>query len=259
MSVVYESTLLISTGKKGVLRCDADGYYDVTLGAFNTYNSSGAFYDAPSAKAFFDEGHDFMRRIKAGALYGECGHPVPVPGMSKTEWLVRILTIDPRNTSHHIKSLEIDETSFKNKDGSPMVAVMGRVKPMIEKLAASLENPHENTAFSIRSITNDAFCPRRGCMVKHMKKPVTYDYVIEPGIAIATKYNTPSLESLGTNAVFTDGDIDRAIDLTRKTFSGMESDSLVQTLESLRERAIDNTRPKPIFLGRARRPASAFL
>lgn len=236
-SVVYQNTALIGTTKVGRLNCDPSGYYDVVLGAFNAANSGGAWYDVASARASFEDNLEFMRRIKSGSMYGENGHPTPVPGMTKQDWLLRIMTIEQLNRSHHIREIVMDDTVFKNADGTPMLAVFGRIKPSgphAQTLADSLENEHENTAFSLRSITNDRYDPYRGCMVKIMRKPVTYDYVIEPGMAIATKYNTPSLESIQTE-VFTEEHIDLAVKRAQELFSGMEAASIVEDLKSLKD------------------------
>lgn len=236
-NVVYSNTALIGTTKVGRLNCDASGYYDVVLGAFNAANSQGAWYDIASARSHLDNNMEFMRRINSGAMYGENGHPVPVPGMTKQEWLIRIMTIDQTNRSHHIREITLSETAFKNPDGSPMLTVFGRVKPSgpyADVLAASLENEHENTAFSLRSITNDRYDPYRGRMVKIMRKPVTWDYVIEPGMSIATKYNTPSLESISVDS-FTEEHIDLAMKRAQELFSGMEAASIVEDLRNLKD------------------------
>jgi hypothetical protein len=47
--------------------------------------------------------------------------------------------------------------------------------------------------FSVRSLTDDKI--EGGRLVKHIRTIVTWDYVNEPGIDIARKWNSPSLES----------------------------------------------------------------
>lgn len=228
----YTNTILHTLSTKGKLRQDPDGYYDVILGGFDVHNSAGDFYDFASAKAHFDNASEFMRRISSGSLYGEMGHPVMTPGMSKAEWIVRILTIDPGNRSHHIREVHMDDTSFKGKDGEPMVTIFGRIKPIMESLEKSLDNEHENTAFSIRCLTHNHFEASRGCMVRSLTKPVTWDYVIEPGIFNATKYHTPTLEHLAIDG-FEDMDVRQAINFVRENYSGMESASIIKELNDL--------------------------
>lgn len=235
MSIVnYQSTLFVGSAKEGKLKCDPDGYYDICIGAFDEYNSGNAFYDFNSAKAHFDHSHELMRRVANGALYGERGHPVPVPGMSKAEWITRILQLDLRNTSHHLRELTLDDSQgITNKNGGRVVQTFARIKPTMDQLGMSLDNPHENTAFSIRSLTEDVFDPIRGCMVKLMKKIVTWDWVVEPGMSTATKHNTPSLESL-IDSSFTERDLNEAIIYVRDRFCSMESSDLVNVLSALK-------------------------
>lgn len=255
--VVYESTLLMGTNKAGKLRCDPDGYYDVALGGFDTYNSGGAYYDFASARGHFDSDHEFMRRIQNRALYGELGHPDPIPGMSKVDWITRIIQTDPKNISHHIKSVELDDTTFKNRDGKPQVTVFGRIKPAgphAQSMGESMDNPDENIAFSIRSLTQDKFDPYRGCMVKKMVKIVTFDRVIEPGIATSVKLLHPSLESLAVDE-FNLETIDTAIVRAGELYSGMECKQLQDALRSIRTGVV--TQSQAAVLGAARLPRSA--
>ena len=231
--VCYQPTILVGLNKKGVIKCDPDGYYDMLVGAFDAFNSAGAYYTMASAKENFDASSDFQRRISSGALYGEKGHPVHNNTYTRESWMRRVLTLDQSNLSHHIREVHLDNTTFKNKDGSPMVAVYARIKPIVDQLAASLENPNENTAFSIRSITQDHVCPRTGILIKEMRFIVTYDWVIEPGIHIATKYHNPSLESHSASH-WTNEDVDNAIREARDIYGGFEDNSLISSLEMIR-------------------------
>lgn len=257
----YQPTILQGTTKKGKLKCDPDGYYDVILGGFNTYNSAGAFYTWASAKGHFDKSSNFQRRIQSSALYGEYGHPSMQPGMSKHDWLVRVMTINPDSKSHHIRELIVDDTVFKNKNGQPMVTIFGRIKPAgprAQALGDSLDNEHENTAFSIRSITDDYFDPYSKTTIKNMREIITYDYVDEPGIAQATKYNHPALENRGITDPFEFNklDIHRAIDLAHEFGkNGFESREIITSLESLL--TTPAYRPQTGILQPATRPLSS--
>ena len=90
----YQCTALMGTNKKGSLKCDADGYYNVVLGALDYYNSSGAFYAYEPAKKLFDQSSTLQRRITKGVLRGECGHPKFQPGQSKKDFMMRVLSIE---------------------------------------------------------------------------------------------------------------------------------------------------------------------
>lgn len=264
MSLVhYQPTILQGTTKLGKITCGADGYYDMLAGGFDAYNSAGAFYDWNSAKPHFDNSSHFMRRVSSNALFGEDGHPTRIPGWTNDEWIVRILTVDPDRKSHHIKEIYIDPNGFKNKDGNPIFAVYLRLKPIgarAQVLADSLENENINTAFSIRCLTKDFTHPYSKIKIKIMQQIATFDHVDEPGISIATKYNNPALEmrDVGQEDVFTRPNIQSAMDYVRKNYSGMESESVIGSLESLMESTESGLLvPKQGILRPATRPATS--
>lgn len=239
----YESTLLQGSSKQGRIRCDPDGYYDVLAGGFDAYNSTNAFYTWESARPYFEgEKAIFRRRVKNGALFGEDGHPTKLPGMTPQEYIVRILTVDADRRSHHIKDFTIDPSLFTNKHGAPIQAVWLRIKPMgarAQVVADSLENPHINTAFSIRCLTKDTVHPYTGIKIKTMLEPVTFDYVDEPGISFATKYSNPSLEAHSLKSeLFDVKTIGDAIDYVKSNNGlGLESQGVLERLEAIKKRA----------------------
>lgn len=223
-NVCYNCTALAGTNKAGILKPDADGYYDVVLGAFDFPNSTGAVYPFNSAKKLFEKSSAFMRRIAKGQQYIELGHPKKVPGMTKAEYIQRILTIEETRVCGHLKEVRIERNKMKDRRGRPIVAVMGKVKPSgpyADTLRESLENPAENVAFSVRSLTRDIRLA--GILQKHMTTLITYDKVIEPGIAIATKYDNPALESMDTEVQFRESDFDAAGQLIEESGVSMES------------------------------------
>ena len=77
-----------------------------------------------------------------------------------------------------------------------------------------------DVCFSIRCFSQPH--RRGGQIIREMKHIVTFDYVTEPGIAYATKYNCPSLET-HTNKMFTRGTIERAARNMANTPGTMES------------------------------------
>lgn len=196
--VKYEGTVLNGTGKAGKLRCDPDGYYDVILGGFNVRNTREALWPWDTSAQFFQPGSTLHKRVNAMQLYGEWGHPDKQPGQSEKEFLTRVLNVKEDNVSHHIKEYTIEESyKFPGENGGPAVIIYGRVKPFGprgEILAESLESETQNTAFSIRTLTRDQF-DRMQRPIKRIVAMVTWDAVLSPGIAFATKANSPSLES----------------------------------------------------------------
>lgn len=200
-SATYSCTALMGTNKTGVLKCDKDGYYEITLGALDFFNSAGAFYVFEGAKHLFEESSSLMRRIRNGSLKGEYGHPKFLPGMSKRDFIARILTINEDCISHHIRNVKIETEKVKGQAGERVIAIMGEVKPAGPHgpaLKESFENRHENVCFSIRSMTNDVY-DHRGVLTKTLQEIITWDYVNEPGISVANKFQAPGLEARQKN------------------------------------------------------------
>lgn len=194
--VVYGCTALVGTNKTGKLSPDSDGYYELVLGGLDCYNSGGAFYPLSTARALFEASSTLMRRIESGACRGEYGHPKKDPSQSMTSFLQRVSTIYEDNVCCHFKDVRIEQNAVKDKDGNRVIAVVGRVKPSGPKgefLRASLESKDENVCFSVRSLTDDRV--EGGRLVKNIRSIITWDYVNEPGIALAKKWHSPSLES----------------------------------------------------------------
>lgn len=174
------------------LEKDDNGYYKVCLGGLNTYNSAGAYYVADGVKELVSNPSSLVyRRLKSGYLNGEMGHPSFVPGMTKTDYILRNMKIDQSNISHHIKEIEFIPDSKGN-----MIRIMGWVKPSGphgELLKQALDNPDQNVAFSIRSFTDDTM--QAGRVTKKIKEIITWDWVVEPGIKEANSWDTLAMES----------------------------------------------------------------
>jgi len=229
---------MVGTNKTGALKPDAQGYYRVVLGALNFYNSAGQYYPLnPDVEKLFEASSILMRRASTGTLRSEYGHPKFQPGMSKKDFLYRIMDIHETNVCCHIHKIEIDKESVKDKQGNPIVTIIGWVKPSGPRgdvLRAQLEDPNENVCFSIRSITDDYLEPS-GRILKVIREIYTWDYVNEPGISIANKWASPSLEHM-TDISFTREHLVLARNMAMQSNVGMESDvysNLTRTMESL--------------------------
>lgn len=199
-NLVYQNTTLVGSTKTGVLKPDANGYYELVLGAFDYFNSAEAYYTLEPFKLLLMSSSNLMRRVNRGALRSEYGHPRFTSQMSKRDIILRVLDIQEDRTCAHIKSIELDEQRVIN-NGQKVAAVIGMVKPsgpMADALAAQLENPDENVCFSVRSLTDDTR-NAGGTLIKAVQEIVTWDYVNEPGIDVATKYHAPSLEGISFN------------------------------------------------------------
>lgn len=192
-SAIVFSIIKTHDGNKN-LEKDEHGYYKVTLGGLNTYNSAGEYYIADGVKELVETPSSMLcRRLKAGYLNGEMGHPSLQPGMSKTDYYIRNMKIEQSNISHHIKQIE-----FVPDPKSNFIRIMGWVKPAGPHgalLQQALDNPDQNVAFSIRSFTDNTYT-QTGKVIKQIKEIITWDWVLEPGIKEANSWNTLSMESL---------------------------------------------------------------
>lgn len=204
-------TALNGTNKAGIIKPDERGYYKVVLGGLDVYNSANQFYPYEPAKELFMDSGQLMRRVANAALRGEYGHPKLQPGQSMDSFAQRILSIYEECVSHHIASIELDFDNYKDKDGRRIIAIIGMVKPCGPNgpaLAASFENPDETVCFSIRAFTRDEHRGRT-CQ-RILRNIVTWDYVNEPGIAIANKFASPALEEF-SETMFTKKHFERAL------------------------------------------------
>jgi hypothetical protein len=213
-------TALNGTNKAGTLAPDADGYYEMVLGGLDVYNSANQFYPYQPAKELFTGSSQLMRRVSSGSLRGEYGHPKQ--GMMKLDQFAqRILAIYEENVSHHIREVTLDFDRLKDAQGRKCIAIIGKVKPMGPNgaiLQAQIDNKLENVCFSIRSFTKDIEIGRT-CQ-RILKNIVTWDYVNEPGIAIANKFAAPALEEF-SETMFNKRHFERA--LAAPAGMGMES------------------------------------
>lgn len=188
---------LIAENKTGLIKADATGYYLICLGALGIENSVGHIYDVEAGEQALML-PDFQNNIRERKLRAEWGHPLPLPGQSRSDYFLRLTRIDEKFQCAHIRSVEIDKTGKIQHNGKPVVAFIGEVRPTGpygEYLEKQLQNPDENVCFSIRSFTRDATDPRTGKKIKYLEEILTFDCVNNCGIAPATKFTSPALEA----------------------------------------------------------------
>lgn len=191
-SISYTCTALLGTNKKGILKPDANGYYEITVGGFNVRNHSGTEWPLGQAAQLFAPGSALRRRLDAGVVRAEYGHPYS-DGMDAVAYFKRLNEIREEKVCGHFKELRLDYDNYKSAEGFPIVAVIGKVRPSGpygKFLKDSLDNPEEETCFSIRAGI-DIIDGRN-----YVKDIVTYDYVNEGGVALARKYLSIGLESM---------------------------------------------------------------
>lgn len=204
-AIRYTATKLAANNIKGINAPDADGYYEMIVGGLNVFNSVNQFYTAQGAQNLFEESAVLMRRVTNGCLKSEVGHPRKAIGQSDRDYFSRVMTIQEDNVCAHFSELWLDFNFGKNnpKYKNPnLVAIMAKVKPtgpQAAALAAALANPKENVCFSIRSITRDFY--NNGIYTREIEEIITFDWVTEPGISIANKWDAPATEAIAIESL----------------------------------------------------------
>ena len=235
-SVRFSCTALANSGKKGLLKCDSEGYFESVLGGLNVFNSAGEFYTAEGVRQLFESSGLLQKRIKQGRLRGEWGHPKQHPGESDNGFINRIFLINEEKVACHFKEIWLDDTNVKNDAGQPQIAIMGKFcpsGPYADSLERSLKNPNENISFSIRAFTDDQRI--RGINHRYLKTIVTWDVVNCPGISIAEKWKSPALESICVEDVFertlSRGEIERS--MKNASMAGVAQESAIMNASEL--------------------------
>lgn len=190
----YSNIALAGTGKKGILKKLDNDYFEIILGAFGAFGNGGWLYDTATAMAYIQRNPQFIDMMQKGRCRSEWGHPRRLPGMTDQEWFIRINEIMESNTSSHIRRISTSMDTVVDEKGRKVVAIIGEVRasgPKADEFRRQLENPYEDVNYSIRCFAAKNFTSMR----KHINRIITWDNVFEPGIGVATKYNTPSMES----------------------------------------------------------------
>ena len=209
-TVEYSCQVLNGTNKAGVIKQRSDGTYPMSVGALNMTNNKGEYYEYSYAKKFFDEASDLVRMAKKNVLIGEYGHPEQKPGESDASFIQRLLRLDEKSECVHHNRIYLDFDNHKDGAGRPIIGIMSDLfpsGPYGDSLQKKLEDGRQEVCFSIRCFS----LPRKinGRVIKEMKHVVTFDYVNEPGIATATKYHSPTMESHSEH-LFTQGTLREA-------------------------------------------------
>lgn len=215
----FTATKLPMLGKKGLIKPDENGYYELVLGGLNTHNNTKSwYYTAEGCRELFGPGSLLNRRVANGSLRAEVNHPRQKPGERDEAFMARMLDIDMNNVCAHFSDIWLDENFGKNNPeyGSPnLIAIMGKVKPIPPKgdiLQEALSNPKQNICFSIRAMCDEVFIGRQ--RNRKLTEVLTIDLVNEGGILVASKWDSPACES-----------IDNLVSVTEKALARLSGES----------------------------------
>uniref|UniRef100_A0AAU8KXU9 Prohead protease n=1 Tax=Pantoea phage Survivor TaxID=3232176 RepID=A0AAU8KXU9_9CAUD len=198
--------ILAHSGKKGILKPNAQGLYRLNAGGFNIPNHAGITYPANDyIVAQIEENSDLQRRAKMGYCKMEVEHPEPFfyviengikyrqPMTDVLQWINRLRSYDPDN----ICGL-ISQVLFRCEDPNNMAAPIWNeilckpFGPKGDQFRESLDTPEHNTAVSIRTQISPF---RPGETRKNVEYWTGYDWVAEPGMIHANKHMSAGCES----------------------------------------------------------------
>ena len=189
-------------GKQGILKPDGEGYYELPIGGFNCENSIGEVYTMENVEKLFHSSSDLQRKIAAGKLMGEWGHPEPRANEDARSYTSRAGIISDKETCVLFNKIWLDPEVARTGAMVDMgvnpntVVTMARLKPhgiKWEALQRALDDPNFNIAFSVRNLSYDKTI--RGVVYVIIVQIITWDAVADPGIKSASKWLAPRLES----------------------------------------------------------------
>ena len=185
------SSALLLEGNQKSLKPDKHGiYHNIPLMVLGKVSRNNKEYEVSSmVDAMTNQYSPFVRRLKAGQLTGEWGHPM----IWEDKDLPRVMMIDSKNESHTIHRVW---TGPSTEQG--YTVVYGDIQcsgPYGPYLKDRLEDPLKNAAFSLRSLV--AKIGQDGPVIKQrVNALVTIDAVDCPGYAEASKVYVQGLEGL---------------------------------------------------------------
>lgn len=232
--------ILSSHNLQGKLVPDSNGHFKgIVLGALNFKNSYGAIYTPEGGRALVSPTSSFSRRQKEGHAKGEYGHPKRTSEYSDDDaWMNRIMTIEETRMCHDHLHTWIDLITDR-RTGQKVLCFIGDIAPFgpyAETLERDLQRNASNCAFSIRSITDDFRLG--GLHTKNIIDATGFDFVCEPGLSVATKFQSPALESFA----FTKGQLEELISKGATDTISMEScNKIKELLVSIESRTSNKT------------------
>jgi len=193
-----------NTGKQSVVK-DEDGYYQVNLGAVNTYNNSGVFYKMSNLQYHLSPESILGFRIQEGILKAEHDHP-DFNNLNQRDLVERIALLHPDRICGHIRKIQFTNTGRTERgwEKYPIYTVSGWIKPegpYGQYLEEYLSNPNENVALSVRTMVHESNIGN--IRVRDILEFSTWDYVHENGVTGSTQWHSVGIE----NKSYVDGSL----------------------------------------------------
>ena len=186
------SSALYSDNGAKAMTPNANGIYqNMPVMVLGKTSRNGKNYDVDSmVYAITSKNSVFYKKLKAGQLQGEYGHPF----VTEEKDLARIALVDPTKVSHIIHRVYCGPTTEKGH--TIVYADIQPFGPYGQYLDASFKDPHINTAFSLRSLVAQTGTASDGSINQKVTALITIDAVDAPGYAEASKVYVDGLEGL---------------------------------------------------------------
>lgn len=177
------SSALYTEGGAKALQPNNQGVYEkVCVMVLGKTSRNGKNYDVESM-VYAITGRDsiFYKKLRAGQLQGEYGHPF----VTDEKDLARIALVDPTKVSHIIHRVYCGAST---EAGHTLVyADIQPFGPYGKCLDESFKSPYINTAFSLRSLVAQTGTASDGSINQKVTALITIDAVDAPGYAEASK------------------------------------------------------------------------
>lgn len=199
MNLTYLNEVLSPKLTPKQLKPNKDGYYSVVLGALETTNNVGHYYVMNNdVLKLFSASSELLYKVKNRRLYPEDNHPKWPAGLDLAAYKELLLETDSDQIVGHVRSVWLDGDLSPEQKATKGVNenttfIMGEIIPFgfrKQVLQDSLVNPYQDTCFSVRAFSDD--WDRGGVSYKALSHIIKWDLVPEPGIDIASKYNSKS-------------------------------------------------------------------
>ena len=189
------TTVNVSGNKLGRAVKDKDGYFtDIPVAVLGIPTRNQTQYDTPEFLSQL-RGPDttFFRRVTEGTLFGEWGHPFV--DLNSERGLARLMNLEPKNESNHIRSVTVKHADTLNLD---LIYLDSKGSgPYGKYFDDAMTDPCRNIAFSLRGISRATKDRRTGITHRKLINLVTFDSgVASGGFAEASKRFMASTEDL---------------------------------------------------------------
>lgn len=177
------SSALYTEGGAKALTPDQNGVYkSFPVMCLGKTSRNGKNYDVDSMVfSITDPSSIFYKKLHAGQLMGEYGHPF----VTDEKDLARIAMVEPTRVSHAIHRVYCSKPTEKGY--TIVYADIQPFGPYGKFLDDSFKSPHINTAFSLRSLVSQTGTNPDGSINQRVSALITIDAVDAPGYAEASK------------------------------------------------------------------------